>query len=354
MSLITLDKLTRFWNGLKNNILLKSEQTQDIVDGSVSNATLTLTRRDGTTKALTVDNVTNATNATLATKATSDGNGNNIASSYLLKSGYDINTLLPKTAAAHNSVYRGKDLTSHFNNGGMSAAIAAGTFDDIFPGDYIIKSVTVNGTTYSNVKWIVGDLDYNYGTGYKNPTVHHVLLFAETNLGKAQMNTSNTTSGGYQNCNFFKNTRPLYDTGIVNAFGTDHVLEHSEMLSNAMNSTAASPAGMGWTGTSYWSWGTTDATDGTYPWRHDIKSNIFSHTMLIGHSPFGSAADVGTQAKQIAATRLNPSLWFIDGTWCWCRDVASTASFAVAGGGGYANGNGASNSGGVRPYFLLR
>lgn len=354
MSLVTSNRIKELWAEIKSKIYFKSEQTQDIVDGSVSNATLTLTRRDGTTKALTVNNVSNATNATLATKATSDGNGNNIASSYLLKSGYDINTLLPKTAAAHNSVYRGKDLTSYFNNGGMSAAIAAGTFDDIFPGDYIIKSVTVNGTTYSNVKWIVGDLDYNYGTGYKNPTVHHVLLFPETYLGKAQMNTSNTTSGGYQNCNFFKNTRPLYDTGIVNAFGTDHVLEHSELLSNGMSSSAPAGGAMGWTGSSTWSWGTTDATDGTYPWRHDIKSNIFSHAMLIGHAPFGSAADVGTQAKQIAATRLNSSLWFIDGTWCWCRDVASTAYFPHAGGDGYANSRAASDFGGVRPYFLLR
>ena len=354
MSLVTSNRIKELWVEIKSKIYFKSEQTQDIVDGSVSNATLTLTRRDGTTEALTVNNVSNATNATLATKATSDGNGNNIASSYLLKSGYDINTLLPKTAAAHNSVYRGKDLTSYFNNGGMSAAIAAGTFDDIFPGDYIIKSVTVNGTTYSNVKWIVGDLDYNYGTGSKNPTVHHVLMFSATAIGTAQMNTSNTTSGGYQNCNFFKNIRPLYDTGIVNAFGTDHVLEHSEFLSNGMSSSAPAGGAMGWTGSSTWLWGTAGATDGTYPWRHDIKSNIFSHTMLIGHAPFGSAADVGTQAKQIAATRLNPSLWFIDGTWCWCRDVASAAGFAYAYGDGYAGTGGASHSIGVRPYFLLR
>ena len=35
------------------------------------------------------------------------------------------------SAAAHNGIYRGKDLTSYFNSGGMSAAIANGTFDDI-------------------------------------------------------------------------------------------------------------------------------------------------------------------------------------------------------------------------------
>lgn len=52
---------------------------------------------------------------------------------------------------SHNSIYRGKDLTSYFASGEMSQAIANGTFKDIYIGDYIIKPITVDGTTY-NVK----------------------------------------------------------------------------------------------------------------------------------------------------------------------------------------------------------
>ena len=108
-----------------------------------------------------------------------------------------LNSTIYHNAGAHNAIYRGKDLTSYFNNGGMSTAIAAGTFADIYPGDYIIKSVTVNGTAYNNVKWIVGDLDYHLHRGDTETTKHHVLMFPETNIGSAQMNTTNVITGGY-------------------------------------------------------------------------------------------------------------------------------------------------------------
>lgn len=58
------------------------------------------------------------------------------------------------SAPAHNAVFRSNDLTDYFNSGQMSEEIANGTFRNIFPGDYIIKSVTVNGITYNDVKWI--------------------------------------------------------------------------------------------------------------------------------------------------------------------------------------------------------
>ena len=58
------------------------------------------------------------------------------------------------SAPAHNALYRGKDLTDYWNSGEMSIAIANGSFENIFPGDYVIKSVAVNGTTYADTKWI--------------------------------------------------------------------------------------------------------------------------------------------------------------------------------------------------------
>lgn len=62
--------------------------------------------------------------------------------------------VVENNAGAHNALYREKDLTDYFRSGQMSIAIADGSFRNIFPGDYIIKSVTVNGTTYNDVKWI--------------------------------------------------------------------------------------------------------------------------------------------------------------------------------------------------------
>lgn len=254
--------------------------------------------------------------------------------------------ILPKTAAAHNSIYRGKDLTSYFTSGGMSTAIAAGTFDDIFPGDYITKSVTVNGTTYSNVKWLVADLDYHLHRGDAETTAHHVVMIPENNLGTSYMNSTNTTAGGYQGSYMWKTLIPKYVTGIVNAFGSGHVLEHKEVLTNAMNANSASAAGAGWTGSAYWDWSET-------PWQA-VKVNIPNQAMMYGNHPFASSGqEEGDCNKQLAIFRYGQN--FTRAYWCWLRDVASSSAFANATDNGRANSHaGASVVGGVRPYFLLR
>ena len=273
----------------------------------------------------------------LATVATT-GNFNDLSNN-------TINDILPKTAAAHNSIYRGKDLTSYFTSGGMSTAIAAGTFDDIFPGDYITKSVTVNGTTYSNVKWLVADLDYHLHRGNTETTAHHVVMIPENNIGTSYMNSTNTTAGGYQGSYMWKTTIPLYVTGIVNAFGSTHVLEHKESLTNAMNANAASAAGAGWTGSAYWDWSGS-------PWQA-VKVNIPNQAMMYGNHPMASSGqEEGDCNKQLAIFRYGQN--FTRANWCWLRDVATSSLFASARSYGLAYNDGASDVGGVRPYFLLR
>lgn len=246
------------------------------------------------------------------------------------------------SAASHNALYRGKDLTSYFNSGAMSTAIEAGTFDDIFPGDYIIKSVTINGTAYNNVKWSVGDLDYHLHRGDTETTTHHVVLFPETNLGNARMNASDTTSGGYQGSEMWTTTIPIYATGIINAFGSTHVLTHRERLTKAIDVNAYSGAGGVENGATVYAGG---------EWV-DVKVNIFNEAMVFGHAPFASSGrDTYDCNKQLASFRYGQN--FTRVSWCWLRDVASAAAFAYAGSDGGADCSGASGAGGVRPYFLL-
>ena len=253
--------------------------------------------------------------------------------------------LLPKTAAAHNSIYRGKNLTDYFNNGGMSAAIAAGTFDDIFPGDYIVKDVVINGTTYSNVKWLVADLDYHLHRGSTETTAHHALMIPENNIGTSYMNSTNTTSGGYQGSYMWKTTIPLYVTGIVSAFGSSHVLQHYEMLTNNVNTDLKSAAYTGWSGVAYWDWSGS-------PWQA-VKVNIPNQAMMYGNHPFASSGqEEGDCNKQLAIFRYGQN--FTRAKWCWLRDVASSTYFARANDNGLADFRGASDVGGVRPYFLLQ
>ena len=224
----------------------------------------------------------------------------------------------------------------------MSTAIAAGTFDDIFPGDYIIKSVTVNGTAYSDVKWIVGDLDYDLHRGDTETTTHHVLLFPEINLGTARMNASNTTTGGYQGSEMWTATIPLYATGIVNAFGSGHVLVHRERLTKAIDANAYSAAGGMGNGASVY-------TDGEWV---NVTCNLFNEAMMFGHAPFASSGrDTYECNKQIAAFRYGQN--FTRNSWCWLRDVASSFYFAHVNFYGEADCYNASVVHGVRPYFLL-
>ena len=279
-------------------------------------------------------------------------------------SSFDMNNIVPKTAAAHNALCRGKDLTSYEANGGMAAAIKAATFDDIFPGDYIIKSVTINGNTYRDVKWIIMDLDYHYNRGYgfwkdsegnttANYAVHHVVLMPEHYLFTAQMNSSNTTAGGYQACDMFKTIIPKVNAGVLNAFGKSHVLMHDELLTNNMNPNAASSVGAGCTGSAYWDFFTINDGDttGLYPWRHDIQCNIPNQAMMYGSSPFASSGFEAVDCnKQLAYFRYGQN--FDEDNWCWLRDVSSGSNFAYASDYGFAYCGGASRSVGVRPYFF--
>lgn len=247
------------------------------------------------------------------------------------------------SAAMHNSIYRGADLTSYWNSGQMSADIQAGNFSNIYPGDYIIKSVTIDGTTYDNVKWIVMDLDYHLHCGDTETTAHHVVLMPEGMFGGAQMNTDHTTAGGYAGSAMFTTHIPKVDAGIEAAFGSAHVLSHRELLSNSMDANLASMAGVGWQGAANsWAW-------------YDAKSNLANETMVYGGKALSSSFfDVGECKQQLAAFRLNHGLTCSARTWWWLRSVASSSDFCDCVGDGAADGYAAADWGGVRPYFLLR
>jgi hypothetical protein len=251
---------------------------------------------------------------------------------------------LVDNAAAHNGIYRGVDLTAYFESGEMSAAIADGSFRNIYPGDYIIKSVTIDGTTYKNVKWIVMDLDYHLHAGNTETTAHHVVLMPETTLGTQAMNATKITTGGYVGSVMWTTHIPKVVTGIEAAFGDTHVLSHRELLTNTVDANAKSAAYNGWTGAaSNWAWA-------------DVKVNLANEPMVYGSRHASSSFyDGGECTKQLAAFNLNHGLRCSKRQWWWLRAVAYSTHFAIVSNYGDASGNNASYAdGGVRPYFLLR
>ena len=90
-------------------------------------------------------------------------------------------------AGAHNAIYRGKYL-GESATAAQYAAIEAGTFDNLFIGDYW----TIGGVNYR-----MAAFDYYLNCGDTACTDHHVVIVPDTNLYNAAMNSTNTTTGGY-------------------------------------------------------------------------------------------------------------------------------------------------------------
>lgn len=262
------------------------------------------------------------------------------------------------SAAMHNGLYRGKDLTEYMESGQMSLDIAAGDFSKIYIGDYVIKSVTTAATTYtnksgtavtqaeatySNVKWLVAAIDPHLHCGDTETTEHHVLLIPASTLQRnISMNPTADTAGAYVGSDMWTKIIPIWTAAIKSAFGSSHVLSHRELLANATSTTVQSTGG-GMTGkSSNWAWTTVEG------------ANIPNEAMVYGGSVFGSSYDVGDFPRQLPLYALKCS-HLDDRSWFWLRAVASSSRFARAGDGGNAGYNDAPGSnvyGGVRPYFL--
>ena len=246
-------------------------------------------------------------------------------------------------AGAHNAIYRGKDITDYWTSGGMYAAISAGTFSGIYPGDYIRVPITVNGAT-TTYDIVIGDCNYHLHSGDPDTTQNHVLAFTRIHIGNEHMNATNTTAGGYIGSDMWKTILPKYTTAIKNAFGSSHILTHRELLGNAESDTVSSAAGAGWSGgTTSWGW-------------YDVDVNLFNEPMVYGCRPFSSSGfDIGDCDTQVAAMRHDKSLSFTRTYWYWLRAVVSSSRFAGADWGGHAYYYDASAvDGGVRVYFLLK
>ena len=151
-----------------------------------------------------------------------------------------IAPLLFNNAGAHNAIYRGKSLGSTVTTA-QYAAIKAGTFDDLYIGDYW----TIGGVNYR-----IAAFDYYLNSGDTNCTTHHVVIVPDTCLYNAQMHnttsggyesgsTANTTAGGYVGSDMYTKNLETAKTTIKNAF-SGHVLKHRIYLTNAVANGRAS------------------------------------------------------------------------------------------------------------------
>ena len=257
-----------------------------------------------------------------------DGNGVKVITVENLHKGLQIDidsvrNVLADGAAAHNCIYRGKNLGTSVT-AEQYAAISSGKFTDLYIGDYWV----IKGVTYR-----IAAFDYYYNCGDTNFTKHHVVIVTDTSLYKAQMNTSNVTTGGYTGSAMYKSNLAQAKTTIKAAFGSAHVLTKRELLTNAVNGNT--PSG--------WAWFDSDV---------ELMNEVQAYGSVAWGAHDGNGYNVASGDGQFP-------LFMFDRTKLhnredyWLRDVASATYFSVVGNGGHANSNSASDSYGVRPAFCI-
>lgn len=246
-----------------------------------------------------------------------------------------IAPLLFNNAGAHNAIYRGKSLGSTVTTA-QYAAIKAGTFDDLYIGDYW----TIGGVNYR-----IAAFDYYLNSGDTNCTTHHVVIVPDTCLYNAQMhNTSsggwesgaaNTTAGGYVGSDMYKSNLEQAKTTIKSAF-SGHVLKHRIYLTNAVANGRAS--GGAWC---------------------DSEVDLMCEQMVYGSGIFSPVSDGSNvpanyrvEKSQLPLFQHEPSRICNRNNW-WLRDVITASLFANVSSGGNANYGDASSSLGVRPAFCI-
>lgn len=233
--------------------------------------------------------------------------------------------LLFNNAGAHNAIYRGKNLGTSVT-AAQYAAISAGTFEDLYIGDYWV----ING-----VNWRIAAFDYYLNCGDTSCTKHHVVIVPDTCLYNHVMNDTNITTGGYVGSKMYTEGLEQAKTTIKAAF-SGHVLSHRVYLTNAV--TDGHPSAGAWC---------------------DSEVDLMNEQMVYGGAIFMPIANGSTvytnyrvEKSQLPLFAHEPSRICNRATW-WLRDVVTASHFAGVTTPGNATCNSASYSYGVRPAFCI-
>lgn len=235
---------------------------------------------------------------------------------------------IASNAGAHNSIFRGKYLGTSVTDA-QYAAIAAGTFDDLFIGDYW----TING-----INWRIAAFDYYLGTGSTALTTHHVVIVPDTNLDTQKMNDTNTTTGGYVGSKMYTNYLATARTKVNSAF-SGHVLTHQFFLSNTVSNGKVT--------------GSTTANQDVVLMS---ERNVYGQTIMSSECNDGSGSTswYTYDRTQFPLFALAPEFIQKQRSHYWLRDVVSASCFAYVYTYGFTAWNNASDSSGVRPAASIK
>ena len=252
-----------------------------------------------------------------------------------------FSTIIPSNAAAHNAIYRGKNIQDKYIDGSLYTAIENGTFDDLFIGDYFDITITTSLGGSETVRCMLAGFDVYWGCGDTAMFTHHaVIVPANCFAATAQMNVENITTGGYTGSAMYTTVLPVYQTALETVFG-NRLLTNRELMTNAV----------------------TDGKSSGWAW-FDCKLRLMSEAEVYGGNVWSGSYDVGIAKTQLPLFTLNPAkiVCGLGGAnyasnparrdW-WLSAVTGAAGFALVSSGGNASYAGASHAIGVRPRFLI-
>ena len=271
-----------------------------------------------------------------------------------------------QSAQFHNSIYRGKNIGTALTTA-QANAITAGTFDDMFIGDYWM----INGRKYT-----ICDFDYYYGAGAQK---HHVVVMpaslleipegtalnaSEETLALLQgesaafkkWTSESSTAGGYKYSRMRTKIMRAADTIVIGDFGASHIMPITVYYPNPTEISS-------------------DAIGCKYGWfENDNQSNIMrksicdlcNEMMIFGFpvSDISTAASgtgdstrsiglIGNECRQLRLFAMDTEFRAINQIW-WLRSAATENHVLVVGNRGEIIKREASSYVlGVRPRFAV-
>lgn len=257
-----------------------------------------------------------------AASATASGNSAAAAASSAEK----VAALNYSNAAAHNAIFRGKYLGNHVTDE-QWAAIKAGTFDDLYIGDY---------WTIGGVDYVIAAFNYYLNCGDTACSVNHVTIVPRNNLYNHVMNDTNVVTGAYVGSKMYASGLNSAKTTIANAFGSAHILTIRQLFQNSV--TGDYENGHAWYDASVFLMNEINVYGG-YVFKSFLHGTGWAYMYSIDNSQY----PVFAFDKKMIHTRQD----------YWLRDVASSGGFCRVSYDGACGYYGASYSVGVRPAFNI-
>lgn len=210
------------------------------------------------------------------------------------------------------AIFRGKNLGSAVT-AAQWEGIAAGTFHDMFTGDY---------WEADGVRWVVADFDYflGYGSG-EGTTRHHVVILPDRILGRGKMNDTETNETGYHGCGMRSSGLDTVRERIAGVFGQERLLTYKSYMTNSAS------GGMLWA---------------------DAVVEIPSAGMVLG-----TGTTRAIENGQLALFSLDRQSAVADREGYWLSGLQGKTSFDEMRPEGYVSSLPANVSAGIRPVFAI-